>query len=192
MSDPLCQLLFDPRDEHYVEHSGYWVEPKTGVLCRFRPDYLVVKGDHIFSVDIKTTTDCYEEKISRNIGEWNYHRQSAFYIDGIKKITGFENVIPVNFFIEKPMDGAAIWTDEQMNVNSIDCLPVGIDGLDLDQGRREYNRALENYKRFILVGDYPGYRQMKEMDSEEKEIDYFNISIPRFRQDPENKMLRSN
>ena len=62
------------------EVSMVWRDETTGLLCKGRVDML---HDKRF-VDLKTTASC----TSFNIGAYGYHRQMAFYMQGLKAITG--------------------------------------------------------------------------------------------------------
>lgn len=185
LSDPISDALFNADDEHYIEHSGFW--KFESVLCKCRPDYLLIKNNQAFVIDIKTTTDCSPEKIARSIADWSYHRQAAFYVDGIKEITGIDEVHALHFFIEKPMDGASLWNQQQMAANALQCLPVTIPESDLDQGRREYKQAIDNYKKFMFGTNLPGYKKMAQLRMSE-EIDFLEIGLPLFKRDTQNRL----
>jgi len=185
LSDPISDALFNADDEHYIEHSGFW--KFKSVLCKCRPDYLLIKNNQAFVIDIKTTTDCSPEKIARSIADWSYHRQAAFYVDGIKEITGIDEVHALHFFIEKPMDGAALWNQQQMAANALQCLPVTIPESDLEQGRREYKQALFNYQKFMNENLMPGYKKMAQIKLAEQ-LDFVEIGLPHFKKDEINRL----
>ena len=185
LSDPISDALFNADDEHYIEHSGFW--KFESVLCKCRPDYLLIKNNQAFVIDIKTTTDCSPEKIARSIADWSYHRQAAFYADGIKEITGIQDVHALHFFIEKPMDGAAIWNEQQMAANALQCLPVTIPEADLEQGRREYKQAISNYQKFMNENVMPGYKKMAQIKLAEQ-LDFVEIGLPNFKKDEINRL----
>ena len=157
------------------------------MLCKCRPDYLLIKNNQAFVIDIKTTTDCSPEKIARSIADWSYHRQAAFYADGIKEITGIQDVHALHFFIEKPMDGAAIWNEQQMAANALQCLPVTIPEADLEQGRREYKQAISNYQKFMNENVMPGYKKMAQIKLAEQ-LDFVEIGLPNFKKDEINRL----
>lgn len=66
------------------EQSIYWTDPATGVRCRVRPDWLIVRPDVTVIVDLKTTTDANPEACSKAIESYSYHQQGALYIDGVQ------------------------------------------------------------------------------------------------------------
>lgn len=180
---PISSILFKAT-EYYTEHSGYW--ESDGVLCRFRPDYMLVHNDQIFVVDLKTTTDCAPYKISQSIGDWGYHRQAVFYTDGVKKLTGCDDVHAIHFFVEN----AESWTIEQLEKNSLQSLPVAIPECDLEQGRREYEQALNNYRRWFNKDsdNIPGYKEMEQLHHVEK-VELIEVSLPHFKKDFQNRSL---
>jgi hypothetical protein len=66
------------------ERSIYWTDPVTGVRCRVRPDWLIVRPEITVIVDLKTTTDANPEACSKAIESYSYHQQGALYIDGVQ------------------------------------------------------------------------------------------------------------
>lgn len=66
------------------ERSVYWTDPATGVRCRVRPDWLIVRPDVTVIVDLKTTVDANPEACSKAIESYSYHQQGALYIDGVQ------------------------------------------------------------------------------------------------------------
>lgn len=190
MQDELGNLIFNDqtRKSHFIEHSGYFQHNE--VLCRFRPDVFFVSNDELFVIDLKTTTDCSPQKISYSLGEWNYHRQAAFYVDGMKNLTGFAHIHVIHFFVEKTMDGNSLWSKEQLQKNVIQAMPIGIEEVYLDQGRREYEQAITNYKRFFSQKvELPGYKQMAQLTQGEP-LDIIEVGLPRYRQDDQTKLER--
>jgi len=180
LKHPISEILFNQKAEHYIEHSGYWID--DNVMCRFRPDYMLVHNDQIFVIDLKTTTDCAPYKLAQSIGDWSYHRQAAFYTDGVKAVTGCNDVHAIHFFVEN----AESWSTEQLERNSLQSMPVAIPEGDLEQGRREYKQALNNFKRFFFYEDMPGYKEMEQMHQVEHS-ELIEISLPHFKKDNENK-----
>ena len=66
------------------ERSIYWTDPATGVRCRVRPDWLIVRPEITVIVDLKTTTDANPEACSKAIESYSYHQQGALYVDGVQ------------------------------------------------------------------------------------------------------------
>lgn len=70
------------------EHSYFWQDADTGVLCRCRPDLMVEVGDMLVLVDLKTTQDARPDEFQRSCAKWRYGVQAAFYMDGVEAVTG--------------------------------------------------------------------------------------------------------
>ncbi|MGW2223880.1 PD-(D/E)XK nuclease-like domain-containing protein [Streptomyces formicae] len=66
------------------ERSIYWTDPATGVRCRVRPDWLIIRPDVTVIVDLKTTADANPDACSKAIESYSYHQQGALYIDGVQ------------------------------------------------------------------------------------------------------------
>lgn len=66
-----------------AERSIYWTDPATGVRCRVRPDWLIVRPEITVVVDLKTTTDANPTACSKAIAAYSYHQQGALYLDGV-------------------------------------------------------------------------------------------------------------
>ena len=80
---PLAGPLFTPGNG-IAERSIYWTDPATGVRCRVRPDWLVIRPDVTLIVDVKTAADASPDGFSKSIESYSYHQQGAFYIDGVQ------------------------------------------------------------------------------------------------------------
>lgn len=79
-SHPVAGALFNSGD---AEHSFFWIDKKTGLLCKCRPDYL--RNDGIV-VDIKTTSNASYFEFQRDIAKYRYYVQGAFFLDGISAV----------------------------------------------------------------------------------------------------------
>jgi len=62
--------------------SFYWKDAETGLLCKCRPDFMPVDG---VLVDLKVTHDPSPNAFKRSIGNYRYHAQDAFYIEGVNQ-----------------------------------------------------------------------------------------------------------
>lgn len=67
-----------------AERSIYWTDPATGVRCRVRPDWLIIRPGVTVIVDLKTTTDANPVACSKAIASYSYHQQGALYLDGVQ------------------------------------------------------------------------------------------------------------
>jgi hypothetical protein len=69
-----------------TEVSFIWRDPLTGVLCKGRADKLNMKEGVV--ADLKTTENASD--FEWTIKKRRYHRQAAFYVDGIAVLTGVQ------------------------------------------------------------------------------------------------------
>lgn len=68
------------------EVSIFWDDPFSGLPCKARPD--IVPGEiQKTLIDLKKTRDASPHGFQRSIVSFGYHRQAAFYLDGMNKIT---------------------------------------------------------------------------------------------------------
>ncbi len=63
-----------------VEHSGFWIDPVTGVLCKCRPD--LYRPDLGIMLDLKSTVSAHPDDFARAVVNYGYHAQEAWYSDG--------------------------------------------------------------------------------------------------------------
>jgi len=66
------------------EVSVFWDDPFSGLPCKARPD--ILPGRSVV-VDLKKTRDASVTHFQRSILQFGYHRQAAFYLDGLEKAT---------------------------------------------------------------------------------------------------------
>ena len=76
---PLGEILFA---EGIPEQSVYWHDEHTGVRLRCRPDWMT-PGDRPIQVDVKTTKSAAPRDFAKSCGDYGYHQQQAFYVDGL-------------------------------------------------------------------------------------------------------------
>lgn len=140
-----------------AEHSVYWRDPATGLLCRCRPDFWRADG---IVVDLKTTTDASPEGFARSIAGWRYHVQAPFYLDGIAcaqdqvrgSLPAYAQARPKAFVFLAVEKGARV-------VDGV-ALGVGVYVLDEESmaiGRQEYAEDLATIAQCQKSGKWPGY-----------------------------------
>jgi len=125
---PIARNLFLAGD---AEHSFFWIDKETGLLCKCRPDYLRKDG---ICIELKTTRDASYESFKSDVGNFRYYVQAAYFIDGIKA-AGFE----CNEFLF-----CAVETDYPHNVNIF-----RLDSEALAVGRVAYKQDLRRVKAFF-------------------------------------------
>lgn len=122
------------------ERAVYWNDPITGLLCKCKPDWL--RNDALV-VDIKTTIDASYEEFSKSIYNYGYHRQAAWYVDGIEESLGRKIQNFVTLACEKEPPFAVALYD--------------IDDGSLDKGREEYRKLLDRLTICQQKGEWPSY-----------------------------------
>lgn len=134
------------------EVSAYWIDQKTGELCRCRPDWEhPVNDDGVILLDVKTYSDASPREFSRQVARKGYHLQDAFYSDGYtiasgKKVLGFVFAAVETSY---PYAACACMLDDQGR----------------DVGRAEYRRLLDRYADCKRTGVWPGYSSAVELIS---------------------------
>ena len=135
-----------------AELSAFWTDADTGLNCKCRPDWF--NGEVV--VDLKTCVDASSGGFSRSIANFGYDIQAAFYVDGIKAVTGLE--LPFLFVaVEKdaPHAVAVYRADPEV----------------IEVGRKKYRAALQLLKWCRESGSWPAYQPGGEIEP---------ISLPRW------------
>ncbi len=125
------------------ESSIFWEDKTTGLRCKGRPDFI---GDG-FVLDVKTSAQSSHKAFAKSMANYGYHRQAAMYLDGLAA-----NGRVMEHFIFLVVETMAPF------VVSLFLLKKE----DIEQGRREYQKALENYKHFSTNDHWPAYTETVE------------------------------
>jgi hypothetical protein len=78
-----------------VEHTILWDDEETGLECRCRPDKISHYDGYCVITDIKTCRSVQPRQFSRAMWDYGYHRQAAWYWDGVERYAD----VPVNAFM---------------------------------------------------------------------------------------------
>lgn len=113
------------------EVSILW-EHSSGLLCKSRLD--AIREDHGVLVDIKTTKDPRANSFSRDIADYGYHRQMAFY-----KMAAESCGVTVN----------GVWLIAITNEEPASVHLYEISEETLDVGKQEVNSLIEKYKQCV-------------------------------------------
>ena len=128
------------------ELSMCWQDRETGLLCKARLDMLRPTWQMIG--DLKTTQNASKAEFERSLGDWGYHRQAAFYLDGAR-VLGLDvphfGLIPIE---KKPPYGVATYV---------------VDDSAVEAGRTEIRAALRAYAQCKSTGDWWGYASQWEL-----------------------------
>lgn len=136
----------EPTAQRYLkegrgEQTLLWTWP-NGIEAKGRVDWLV-KGEDVV-MDLKTTRDASPDAFSRQAAAMLYHAQAAYYVDGLKIITGRKYRYLIAAVEPKPPFAACIY---ELNDDV------------LDAGRIIYDPLLERLHECTENGSWPSYSQ---------------------------------
>ena len=129
-----------------AESSLFWTDELSGIKCRIRPDWLFYGG----MADLKSCISANKTDFAKAVANLGYDIQAAFYIDGMKAVTGKS----VDFFfiaVEKtaPYTTACYKASQEM----------------IEVGRAKYRGGLELLKWCQENKQYPGYQPNGEVET---------------------------
>jgi hypothetical protein len=133
---PTCQDLFS---DGITEHSAWWIDPDTLLLCKCRPDW----SRSGVLIDLKTAQDASLAGFARAVDRYRYHVQAAYALDGWPTAGGGAVEQFVFIAVEKVPPFA---------VGLYELAPVA-----LRQGRRLYQRDLATVNDCLTRQHWPGY-----------------------------------
>lgn len=134
LGDCLCEL------------TVAWVDPKTGLHCKVRPDGWH-PGKRII-LDLKTTEDASAKAFAKSVANYRYHVQDALYTAGVEA-----NGVEVDRFIFVAVEKRAPYL-------------VGchyLDATSRDLGRIEMREDMDRMARCVRDGEWPGYPVLSEI-----------------------------
>lgn len=136
INHPLTKLMKGAK----IEHSGFWTDKGTGVLCKIRPDFFV---DGVV-YDLKTSANSIDPfTFEKTIHQFCYHVSAAMYLEGLSNILGEKMKRFVLIAAEKSPPYEIIFYDV-------------IDGV-IEKGMEDFKRALNTYAECEQTGKFPGY-----------------------------------
>lgn len=148
LSEMKNATLKNPKLKKIIENSAkevtfFWRDEKTGITCRCRPDALSMEFGIV--LDLKSTaTGADFISFRKAMAKFNYDQQCAFYLDGIKKVTGRDMSFVFGVCEKKAPFGVQAFAPVE---------PV------IDVGRTLYRRALDKIAA-VHQGKAPsGYSQ---------------------------------
>lgn len=130
----------------YSEVSIIWRDADTGLLCKCRPDKLIKFGNQWFCLDVKTTDSI--ETFFKSIGDYDYHRQQAFYEDGLAAAG-----MPV-VFLFGPISKTI----------SLGRYPVAVKALkpeEVQAGRNQYKSLLRIWAESVRANQFNGISEIE-------------------------------
>ena len=142
-----CRELFSGGQS---EVTIVWDDPETGIRCKARIDYLSDKSDCLFA-DLKTCADALDFEWS--IGNYDYHRQMAFYKRGLDTIFGgYHTPWIAAVEVESPYCNRVA--------------PMGEESLEI--GDRLVDELLTKLAKHQQSNEWPGYESPKSWVLPEK------------------------
>lgn len=136
---PIAPRLID--GQHEV--AGFWMDGPVCRRCKFDtlPEHDPKK--RYIVADYKTADDASEAAFQRQAANFRYHRQDAWYLDGIRALIG-------------PTDPAFVFIVQERNP------PYLINIIELDPmfrkiGEAQNRAAIELFQRCNETGEWPGY-----------------------------------
>jgi hypothetical protein len=120
-----------------------WIDEDTGLTCKGRVDCLQSKRRLVG--DLKTTADAkgFEHVIARR----GYHRQAAYYLDGLEQLTGFTHTYTIT----------AVET-----VSPFDVLAAPLSEDAIESGRDQYKKLLCQIAECREANIWPGSESPEE------------------------------
>lgn len=77
-------LVAQMLEQGEAEVTYVWRDRETGILCKCRPDWLKTTA----IVDLKSCLDGSNDGFSRACATYHYHVSAAFYVEGVRALTG--------------------------------------------------------------------------------------------------------
>jgi hypothetical protein len=126
-----------------AEVSIVWDDATTGIRCKARLDKW--QREQCRAIDLKTTRDAGD--FEKAIGNYDYHRQAAFYADGIATLTGDDHEFGI----------VAAETAAPFYVRA-----APLSHHTIENGRAEYQRLLADIADCRRSDVWPGYENPDE------------------------------
>lgn len=118
------------------ESAIRWIDSYTGLWCKAKID---LHHDDTIVIDLKSTKSVYKPFWMKSVETFGYHRQAAFYSDGLRAIGR-----PVAAFVHVVVQNSAPFR----------CLCYKLENRAVQRGRAEYRSALEQIVDCTQSGDW--------------------------------------
>lgn len=163
---PIARALFNP-DAGKPEQSLFWVDQASGVWCRARldwlPNYTVLPPqdgrtrqdfNRLIIPDYKTCRSADPDALSRDIYNFGYHQQAAWYLDAVKATCpagAHPDFQPAFIFVCQEKTPPYLVTVAE------------VDQLALRVGQELNRQAIDLYAECVASGNWPGYSDDVEL-----------------------------
>lgn len=121
------------------EHSLYWTDKDTGILCKVRPD---IWHDNMVC-DLKTAAEADGRKFARSVFDYGYHIQAAMIHEALYNIFG-KNMTKFMFIVVEKTRPFAVGIHE-------------LDEYALMKGVEEFKELLHKLKECTEKNHWPSY-----------------------------------
>lgn len=123
------------------EASMVWDDPETGVRCKARADRISLELGAI--IDLKTTRDAREQSFSRDIFNYGYHRQAAFYTAAASLL--LERQIGLHYIVAVEKEAPYAVAVYRLRDDAIEA------------GRQQLDALLRRYAECVEADHWPAY-----------------------------------
>lgn len=148
MASALCgHVIHEAMTGGHAEASIFWIDARTGLECRIRPDYHIAPCDAWptgLIIDVKSTDDARPDAFARTCVNFGYDLSAAMYCDGFQQHYGADE--PPLFLL------LVVERDTPYAVACYECSPEM-----LDKGAGKYRQALEWLENCQRTDNWPGY-----------------------------------
>lgn len=147
----LSQVAANPDAQHLVskltstEMTCTVRDPKTGTMCKCRPDGLI--GSAGILMDVKTTRKEDEDAFEYQAGQLGYHRKMAFYLDQLNWLSAVRGTPEFKYAVILAI----------ANTPPHECMVLAIRDDVLDAGRLTYRPRLDRLAECVETGVWPGW-----------------------------------
>lgn len=149
---PIAGALFEP-GTGAPEQALFWRDAETGIMCRAMLDWLRHKSTtrRFVVPDYKTAVSASPDRFEKAMWDYDYHRQAAWYLDGVKAL-GLDANPAFVFVVQEKTPPYLVSVFEP-------------DALALQAGRYHNRQARIVYDECQASGRWPGYSTEVELIS---------------------------
>lgn len=140
-----CSLARELLTEGTPEISVFWDDPKTGLRCKIRPDWL--RSDDII-VDLKSTQAGSPKGFLREVKRWGYDRQAAWYEHGLN--TAYKAADS-----SRRTEAFILIAVENFSPYEVACYMLSEN--TIEAARAQVDIDLEKYAECLSSGIWPGF-----------------------------------
>jgi len=138
-SDTASWMLTTPGRQ---ELGAVWIDPDTGLSCKALIDRITSHAGSTVVIDLKSTKDASPNAFARDVLNYGYHVQAAFYLDGLNVLGPASRRFVVIAVEKEPPYGVAVYE---------------LDDEWIDLGRDAYRDYLRKHAACLASGHWPGY-----------------------------------